>query len=179
MVKVHLAAGGGDLAELRAAGHGEYGGALGPVGGDQTHFEGSRSLGARGPGGVLAGPDRQGQKAQDELTRLAEELADRFRGIPGAERVRVYGAAEEEVTITLDRGELAEEMLEATREAMLQQLNAERARRAAVTEAEGQKRATELQADGEFPKGSVHYLAQRRLLEMAEIVRRREGNGDR
>lgn len=39
---------------------------------------------------------------------------------------------------------------EATRAAMLQQLNAERARRAAVTEAEGQKRAVELQADAEL-----------------------------
>ncbi|MGC9419989.1 MAG: SPFH domain-containing protein [Rhodovulum sp.] len=37
-----------------------------------------------------------------------------------------------------------------TRDAMLQQLNAERARRAAVTEAEGQKRAVELQADAEL-----------------------------
>jgi regulator of protease activity HflC (stomatin/prohibitin superfamily) len=39
---------------------------------------------------------------------------------------------------------------EATRSAMLQQLNAERARRAQVTEAEGKKRAVELQADGEL-----------------------------
>lgn len=39
---------------------------------------------------------------------------------------------------------------EATRAAMLQQLNAERARRAHVTEAEGRKRAVELAADGEL-----------------------------
>ncbi len=37
-----------------------------------------------------------------------------------------------------------------TRAAMLQQLNAERARRAAVMEAEGMKRAIELRADGEL-----------------------------
>ena len=37
-----------------------------------------------------------------------------------------------------------------TRQAMLQQLNAERARRAQVTEAEGRKRAVELQADAEL-----------------------------
>ena len=37
-----------------------------------------------------------------------------------------------------------------TRAAMLQQLNAERARRAAVTEAEGQKRSVELAADAEL-----------------------------
>lgn len=39
---------------------------------------------------------------------------------------------------------------EATRAAMLQQLNAERARRAAVTEAEGLKRSVELAADGDL-----------------------------
>lgn len=39
---------------------------------------------------------------------------------------------------------------EATRAAMLQQLNAERARRAQVTEAEGKKRAVELNADAEL-----------------------------
>ncbi|QPH53289.1 SPFH domain-containing protein [Pontivivens ytuae] len=39
---------------------------------------------------------------------------------------------------------------EATKAAMLQQLNAERARRAQVTEAEGTKRAVELAADGEL-----------------------------
>ena len=39
---------------------------------------------------------------------------------------------------------------EATRSAMLQQLNAERARRAQVTEAEGKKRAVELAAEGEL-----------------------------
>jgi len=38
----------------------------------------------------------------------------------------------------------------ATREAMLQQLNAERSRRAQVTEAEGKKRAVELAADAEL-----------------------------
>ena len=39
---------------------------------------------------------------------------------------------------------------QATRDAMLQQLNAERARRAAVTEAEGLRRAVELQADADL-----------------------------
>lgn len=39
---------------------------------------------------------------------------------------------------------------QATREAMLQQLNAERERRAAVTRAEGEKRAVELNADAEL-----------------------------
>ena len=45
---------------------------------------------------------------------------------------------------------VAEDSYQATRDAMLQQLNAERARRAQVTEAEGQKRAVELNADAEL-----------------------------
>lgn len=53
--------------------------------------------------------------------------------------------------IEVTRAEILDVNLdEATREAMLQQLNAERARRAAVTEAEGQKRAVELNADAEL-----------------------------
>ena len=53
--------------------------------------------------------------------------------------------------IEVTRAEILDVNLDdATREAMLQQLNAERARRAAVTEAEGQKRAVELQADAEL-----------------------------
>jgi len=53
--------------------------------------------------------------------------------------------------IEVTRAELLDVNLdEATRAAMLQQLNAERARRAHVTEAEGKKRAVELEADGEL-----------------------------
>ncbi|MEO0745579.1 MAG: SPFH domain-containing protein [Pseudomonadota bacterium] len=53
--------------------------------------------------------------------------------------------------IEVTRAEILDVNLDvATREAMLQQLNAERARRAAVTEAEGHKRATELNADAEL-----------------------------
>lgn len=53
--------------------------------------------------------------------------------------------------IEVTRAELLDVNLdEATRGAMLQQLNAERARRAQVTEAEGKKRAVELEADGEL-----------------------------
>ena len=58
--------------------------------------------------------------------------------------------------IEVTRAEILDVNLDqATREAMLQQLNAERARRAAVTEAEGRKRAVELKADGDL------YAAQR------------------
>ncbi len=53
--------------------------------------------------------------------------------------------------IEVTRAELLDVNLdEATRAAMLQQLNAERARRAQVTEAEGQKRSVELAADAEL-----------------------------
>jgi regulator of protease activity HflC (stomatin/prohibitin superfamily) len=53
--------------------------------------------------------------------------------------------------IEVTRAEILDVNLDAqTRDAMLQQLNAERARRAAVTEAEGEKRAVELNADAEL-----------------------------
>lgn len=53
--------------------------------------------------------------------------------------------------VDVTRAELLDVNLDqATRDAMLQQLNAERARRAAVMEAEGQKRSVELQADADL-----------------------------
>ncbi|MGI9394271.1 MAG: SPFH domain-containing protein [Boseongicola sp.] len=53
--------------------------------------------------------------------------------------------------IEVTRAELLDVNLDqATRDAMLQQLNAERERRAAVTRAEGEKRAVELNADAEL-----------------------------
>lgn len=53
--------------------------------------------------------------------------------------------------VEVTRAELLDVNLDqATRDAMLQQLNAERARRAQVTEAEGTKRAVELNADAEL-----------------------------
>ncbi|MEM9710153.1 MAG: SPFH domain-containing protein [Pseudomonadota bacterium] len=53
--------------------------------------------------------------------------------------------------IEVTRAEILDVNLDqATRDAMLQQLNAERARRAAVMEAEGQKRSVELAADAEL-----------------------------
>jgi regulator of protease activity HflC (stomatin/prohibitin superfamily) len=52
---------------------------------------------------------------------------------------------------------------EATRAAMLQQLNAERARRALVTEAEGKRRAVELAADGELYAAEQEAKAKRVL----------------
>lgn len=59
--------------------------------------------------------------------------------------------------IEVTRAEILDVNLDqATREAMLQQLNAERARRAQVTEAEGRRRAVELAADADL------YAAQKR-----------------
>ncbi|MBF9045338.1 SPFH/Band 7/PHB domain protein [Rhodobacterales bacterium HKCCE4037] len=53
--------------------------------------------------------------------------------------------------IEVTRAEILDvDLDQATRDAMLQQLNAERERRAAVTRAEGQKRAVELNADAEL-----------------------------
>ena len=52
---------------------------------------------------------------------------------------------------------------EATRAAMLQQLNAERARRAQVTEAEGRRRAVELAADGDLYAAEQQAKAKRIL----------------
>ncbi len=38
------------------------------------------------------------------MNRVAEELADRLRNVPGTEFVRNFGAPEEEITVTLDMG---------------------------------------------------------------------------
>ncbi len=70
--------------------------------------------------------------------------------------------------IDVTRAELLDVNLdEATRAAMLQQLNAERARRALVTEAEGKRRAVELAADGELYAAEQEAKA-RRILADAE-----------
>jgi regulator of protease activity HflC (stomatin/prohibitin superfamily) len=59
--------------------------------------------------------------------------------------------AVDEWGIEVTRAEILDVNLDqATREAMLQQLNAERERRAAVTRAEGEKRAIELHADADL-----------------------------
>ncbi len=66
--------------------------------------------------------------------------------------------------IEVTRAEILDVNLdEATRAAMLQQLNAERARRALVTEAEGKRRAVELQADGELYAAEQEAKARRVL----------------
>ena len=68
--------------------------------------------------------------------------------------------------IEVTRAEILDVNLEeATRSAMLQQLNAERARRAQVTEAEGRKRAVELAADGDLYAAEQQAKAKRILAE--------------
>lgn len=70
--------------------------------------------------------------------------------------------------IEVTRAEILDVNLDqATRDAMLQQLNAERARRAQVTEAEGSKRAVELAADAELYASEQNAKA-RRILADAE-----------
>ena len=70
--------------------------------------------------------------------------------------------------IEVTRAEILDVNLdEATRAAMMQQLNAERARRAQVTEAEGSKRAVELSADAEL-YASEQSAKARRILADAE-----------
>ena len=70
--------------------------------------------------------------------------------------------------IEVTRAEILDVALdEATRHAMMQQLNAERARRAQVTEAEGKKRSVELNADAELYAAEQEAKA-RRILSDAE-----------
>lgn len=67
---------------------------------------------------------------------------------------------------------------EATREVMLQQLNAERSRRAVVTEAEGKKRATELQADAALYEAQKLAEANYAKAEQAAKARRIEAEAE-
>jgi regulator of protease activity HflC (stomatin/prohibitin superfamily) len=90
-------------------------------------------------------------------------------------RAEVAANVREQVRLLVDdwgievtRAEILDVNLDdATRTAMLQQLNAERARRALVTEAEGKKRAVELNADAELYAAEQESKA-RRILADAE-----------
>lgn len=84
-----------------------------------------------------------GEMDLDEVQSNRNELIDKIK-FQVAASVDDWG-------IEVTRAEILDVNLDAaTREAMLQQLNAERARRAQVTEAEGTKRAVELNADAEL-----------------------------
>ena len=88
-----------------------------------------------------------------------------------ANRSRLIEAVREQVSQQVDdwgievtRAEILDVNLDqATRAAMLQQLNAERARRAKVTEAEGKKRSVELQADADLYAAEQEAKARRVL----------------
>jgi regulator of protease activity HflC (stomatin/prohibitin superfamily) len=92
-----------------------------------------------------------------------------------ANRASLIGAVRDQVAQQVDdwgievtRAEILDVNLDqATRNAMLQQLNAERARRAQVTEAEGAKRSVELQSDAELYAAEQDAKA-RRILADAE-----------
>ncbi|MGB7268600.1 MAG: SPFH domain-containing protein [Albidovulum sp.] len=84
-----------------------------------------------------------GKMELDQVQSSRNELTQNIR-----EQVR---AMVDDWGIEVTRAEILDVNLdEATRAAMMQQLNAERARRAQVTEAEGSKRAVELSADAEL-----------------------------
>lgn len=86
-----------------------------------------------------------------------------------ANRSSLIAAVREQVAQQVDdwgievtRAEILDVNLDAeTRKAMLQQLNAERARRAQVTEAEGTKRSVELQADAQLYAAEQEAKARR------------------
>lgn len=84
-----------------------------------------------------------GEMELDEVQSNRQQLISKIK-IQVAEAVDDWG-------IEVTRAEILDVNLDAaTREAMLQQLNAERARRAQVTEAEGRRRAVELSADADL-----------------------------
>lgn len=84
-----------------------------------------------------------GEMELDEVQSNRQQLISRIKD-QVANAVDDWG-------IEVTRAEILDVNLDqATREAMLQQLNAERARRASVTEAEGSKRSVELNADAEL-----------------------------
>jgi regulator of protease activity HflC (stomatin/prohibitin superfamily) len=101
-----------------------------------------------------------GKMELDHLQSNRAEVATNIR-----EQVRLLV---DDWGIEVTRAEILDVNLdEATRTAMLQQLNAERARRANVTEAEGKKRAVELNADAELYAAEQEAKA-RRILADAE-----------
>ena len=101
-----------------------------------------------------------GKMELDHLQSNRAEVAQNIR-----EQVRLLV---DDWGIEVTRAEILDVNLdEATRTAMLQQLNAERARRANVTEAEGKKRAVELNADAELYAAEQESKA-RRILADAE-----------
>jgi regulator of protease activity HflC (stomatin/prohibitin superfamily) len=108
-----------------------------------------------------------GKLELDEVQSNRNDLIEKIRGSV-ATMVDDWG-------IEVTRAEILDVNLDdATRAAMLQQLNAERARRAQVTEAEGQKRAVELAADAQLYEAEQIAKA-RRIQAEAEAFRNIRG----
>ena len=128
-------------------------------------------------------PEKTVYRIRDVDAAIATTVAGIVRGQIGkmeldqvqSNRAEVAANIREQVRLLVDdwgievtRAEILDVNLdEATRTAMLQQLNAERARRAQVTEAEGKKRAVELNADAELYAAEQESKA-RRILADAE-----------
>lgn len=97
-----------------------------------------------------------GKLELDQVQSNRAELIDKIR--------HAVRAMVDDWGIEVTRAEVLDVNLdEATRAAMLQQLNAERARRATVTEAEGKRRAVELAADGDLYAAEQEAKARRVL----------------
>ena len=105
---------------------------------------------------LRAAPVLELDQVQSNRAQLIERVREQVKAMVDEWGVEVTRA--EILDVALD---------EATRNAMLQQLNAERARRAQVTEAEGKKRAVELNADAELYAAEQESKA-RRILADAE-----------
>ena len=128
-------------------------------------------------------PEKTVYRIRDVDAAIATTVAGIVRGQIGkmeldqvqSNRAEVATNIREQVRLLVDdwgievtRAEILDVNLdEATRTPMLQQLNAERARRAQVTEAEGKKRAVELNADAELYAAEQESKA-RRILADAE-----------
>ncbi len=128
-------------------------------------------------------PEKTVYRIRDVDAAIATTVAGIVRGQIGkmeldqvqSNRAEVAANIREQVRLLVDdwgievtRAEILDVNLdEATRTAMLQQLNAEGARRAQVTEAEGKKRAVELNADAELYAAEQESKA-RRILADAE-----------
>ena len=124
-------------------------------------------------------PEKTVYRIRDVDAAIATTVAGIVRGQIGkmeldqvqSNRAEVAANIREQVRLLVDdwgievtRAEILDVNLDdATRTAMLQQLNAERARRALVTEAEGKKRAVELNADAELYAAQQEAQARRVL----------------
>ncbi len=124
-------------------------------------------------------PEKTVYRIRDVDAAIATTVAGIVRGQIGkmeldqvqSNRAEVAANIREQVRLLVDdwgievtRAEILDVNLDdATRTAMLQQLNAVRARRALVTEAEGKKRAVELNADAELYAAEQEAKARRVL----------------